>query len=85
MFASFYRIATHLHLNARSILMCDEATSALDSHTESHIMRSLRAIANNRTSIFIAHRLSTVTDCDIIFVLKNGRILESGNHGEVYL
>jgi ATP-binding cassette subfamily B protein len=63
--------------------MCDEATSALDSHTESHIMRSLRAVANNRTSILIAHRLSTVTDCDIIFVLRNGRIVESGSHVEV--
>lgn len=60
--------------------MCDEATSALDSQTESHILASLRAIAQNRTSVFIAHRLSTVTDCDVIHVLEGGRVVESGDH-----
>eukprot|EP01134_Creolimax_fragrantissima_P007872 CFRG7872T1 len=67
-------------LKRPSILLCDEATSALDSETESHIMASLREVSKDRTSIFIAHRLSTVTHCDTIFVLQDGKIVEHGTH-----
>ncbi|KNC82127.1 hypothetical protein SARC_05579 [Sphaeroforma arctica JP610] len=67
-------------LKRPSILLCDEATSALDSETESHILASLKEISKDRTSIFIAHRLSTVTHCDIIFVLQEGKVVEQGTH-----
>ena len=60
------------------ILFCDEATSALDTETEQHILESFDKIKNNRTICMIAHRLSTVTDCDIIYVLKDGKVVEQG-------
>jgi ATP-binding cassette, subfamily B (MDR/TAP), member 7 len=62
------------------ILVFDEATSSLDSITENKIMNALRRAAQNRTSICIAHRLSTVVDADHIFVLNNGQTIESGDH-----
>ncbi|KAH7677634.1 Cadmium-transporting ATPase protein [Dioscorea alata] len=67
-------------LKAPSILLCDEATSALDSTTEAEILSSLKAIASNRTSIFIAHRLTTAMQCDEIIVLENGKVVEQGPH-----
>eukprot|EP00123_Amoebidium_parasiticum_P006947 comp17766_c0_seq1/m.17795 comp17766_c0_seq1/g.17795 ORF comp17766_c0_seq1/g.17795 comp17766_c0_seq1/m.17795 type:complete len:710 (-) comp17766_c0_seq1:45-2174(-) len=65
------------------ILLCDEATSALDSRTEMNIQKALSKIAHNRTMIFIAHRLSTVTDADLIIVLDRGVVVEQGNHYEL--
>ena len=62
------------------ILILDEATSALDSRTESEIQSTLSAIAERRTTIVIAHRLSTVVDADEIVVLEAGRIVERGTH-----
>ncbi|XP_019851441.1 PREDICTED: ATP-binding cassette sub-family B member 7, mitochondrial [Amphimedon queenslandica] len=62
------------------ILVYDEATSSLDSITEQNILKAVRKITEGRTSIFIAHRLSTIIDADIIYVLMNGKIIESGNH-----
>ncbi|XP_076818957.1 iron-sulfur clusters transporter ABCB7, mitochondrial-like [Clavelina lepadiformis] len=62
------------------VVLYDEATSSLDSITEEHILSAIRRITENRTSIFIAHRLSTVMGCDRIFVLHNGQIAESGTH-----
>jgi ATP-binding cassette subfamily B protein len=62
------------------ILLLDEATSALDSHTEKEIQTSLQAVAADRTTLVIAHRLSTVVDADEILVLEAGRIVERGNH-----
>eukprot|EP00051_Salpingoeca_urceolata_P010965 m.134736 g.134736 ORF g.134736 m.134736 type:complete len:736 (-) comp16922_c0_seq2:51-2258(-) len=62
------------------IFLYDEATSSLDSITENHILTSLRKIARQRTSIFIAHRLSTVVDADVILVLQDGKVAEQGNH-----
>eukprot|EP00004_Rigifila_ramosa_P025769 TRINITY_DN7799_c0_g1_i1.p1 TRINITY_DN7799_c0_g1~~TRINITY_DN7799_c0_g1_i1.p1 ORF type:complete len:634 (-),score=143.20 TRINITY_DN7799_c0_g1_i1:4-1905(-) len=67
-------------LRSPRILLCDEATSALDSATEHAIHNSLRALAENRTTLFIAHRLSTVVDCDEILVMHNGVIAERGSH-----
>ncbi|KAH1214527.1 ABC transporter B family member 25 [Glycine max] len=67
-------------LKAPAILLCDEATSALDSTTEAEILSALKSVANNRTSIFIAHRLTTAMQCDEIIVLENGKVIEQGPH-----
>jgi ATP-binding cassette, subfamily B, heavy metal transporter len=65
------------------ILLFDEATSALDTRTEQDILGTLRAVAANRTTLSIAHRLSTVVDSDTILVLNEGRLAEQGNHAEL--
>ncbi len=62
------------------ILLFDEATSALDTHTEREIQAALRKVSANRTTLVIAHRLSTVVDADEIVVLDAGRIVERGTH-----
>ncbi|KAJ6216567.1 hypothetical protein RDWZM_007724 [Blomia tropicalis] len=62
------------------ILVFDEATSSLDSITEQRIMDAMKIASANRTSVFIAHRLSTVVDADQIYVMKNGVVVESGSH-----
>ncbi|KAL5580465.1 hypothetical protein UlMin_012907 [Ulmus minor] len=67
-------------LKAPPILLCDEATSALDSTTEAEILSALKSLANNRTSVFIAHRLTTAMQCDEIIVLENGKVVEQGPH-----
>jgi ATP-binding cassette subfamily B protein len=66
-----------------AILVFDEATSALDTRTEKTIQRELAAIARGRTTLVIAHRLSTVVDADQIVVLEHGRIVERGTHEEL--
>jgi len=65
--------------NAR-ILVLDEATASIDSFTEREIQRALRVTLEGRTGIVIAHRLATVREADVIFVLQDGRIVESGDH-----
>lgn len=70
-------------LKTSPILIFDEATSSLDSVTESNIMEALKRATTNRTSICIAHRLTTVIDADEIFVLQGGRIVERGTHPEL--
>jgi ATP-binding cassette subfamily B protein len=70
-------------LKAPPILMLDEATSALDSHTEREIQDALERVARERTSLVIAHRLSTVVHADNIIVLDQGRIVEQGTHPEL--
>jgi ATP-binding cassette, subfamily B, heavy metal transporter len=65
------------------ILILDEATSALDTGTEQDIQVALRAVARHRTTLTIAHRLSTVVDADQILVLLDGRVAEHGTHGEL--
>jgi ATP-binding cassette subfamily B protein len=67
-------------LKRPQILIFDEATSALDTHTEKAIQASLAEVSANRTTLMIAHRLSTVVDADEILVLDEGRIAERGRH-----
>jgi ATP-binding cassette subfamily B protein len=62
------------------ILILDEATSALDSITEKYIQDSLNQLMQNRTTIVVAHRLSTLAKMDRIIVFDNGKIIEDGNH-----
>jgi ABC-type transport system involved in Fe-S cluster assembly fused permease/ATPase subunit len=70
-------------LKSPPILMLDEATSALDSHTEKEIQDALERVARDRTSLVIAHRLSTVVHADNIIVLDQGEIVEQGTHLEL--
>ena len=72
-------IARALLLDPR-ILIFDEATSALDTESEQHILANMREIAKGRTTITIAHRLSTVKGCDAIIAMDHGRIMEVGTH-----
>ena len=65
------------------ILVLDEATSAVDNETEAALQRSLRRISQGRTTLVIAHRLSTVRHADRIVVLQQGRIVEQGTHDEL--
>ena len=62
------------------ILILDEATSSLDTKSESMIQDALETVAANRTTLVIAHRLSTVADADLILVLQDGQIIEQGTH-----
>ncbi len=62
------------------ILILDEATSSVDTRTEVLIQRAMQKLMNGRTSFIIAHRLSTIRDADVILVMKDGDIIESGNH-----
>ncbi len=65
------------------ILILDEATSALDSRTERDIQAALKTVSANRTTLVIAHRLSTVMDADEIIVLEAGEVVEAGSHGDL--
>ena len=67
-------------LKAPEMLVFDEATSSLDSHSEQAILQAIKQVSENRTSLVIAHRLSTVVDSDHIIVMKQGKIIEQGDH-----
>ncbi|MHB1484026.1 MAG: ABC transporter ATP-binding protein [Saccharofermentanales bacterium] len=67
-----------------SILILDEATANIDSSTETILQNSLEAISENHTVIIIAHRIATITNADMIYVMDKGRIAESGTHSELY-
>ena len=69
-------------LKGPPILVLDEATSALDTFTEKEIQDALDRVSRGRTTLVIAHRLSTVIGADEIIVLDQGRIVERGTHGE---
>jgi ATP-binding cassette subfamily B protein len=66
-----------------AILILDDALSAVDTHTEERILQQLRLIMQKRTSIIISHRISTVRSADLIIVLRDGKIRESGTHDEL--
>ena len=65
------------------ILILDEATSSVDTRTEVLIQKAMDNLMEGRTSFIIAHRLSTIKNADIILVLKDGDIIEQGNHDEL--
>ncbi|KIH69013.1 ABC transporter, ATP-binding protein [Ancylostoma duodenale] len=66
-----------------AVLILDEATSSLDSHSEDAIQETLRRIAGKLTVIVIAHRLTTIKNADRIYVIDNGKIVQSGTHTEL--
>ena len=66
-----------------SIILLDEATSSLDSETESKIQEALKILTKNKTTIVIAHRLSTVLNSNNIYVIDSGKVIESGKHDEL--
>ena len=65
------------------IMILDEATSSVDTRTEQHIQDAMANLMKGRTSFVIAHRLSTIRDADVILVMKDGDIIEQGNHNEL--
>ena len=67
-------------LKSPLIILLDEATSALDSSTERNIQTALNQICSNRTTLVVAHRLSTITNANLILVLKDGEIVQRGTH-----
>ena len=65
------------------VLILDEATSSVDTRTEVLIQKGMERLMENRTSFVIAHRLSTIRDVDLILVMKDGDIVEAGNHEDL--
>ena len=65
------------------VVLLDEATSALDTQTEKHVQAALNTLTEQRTTLIIAHRLSTVRDADEIIVLQSGSIIERGPHDDL--
>ncbi|MCY1555093.1 lipid A export permease/ATP-binding protein MsbA [compost metagenome] len=72
-------------MKAPSVLILDEATSALDTKTERDIQSALDVVSKNRTTVVIAHRLSTVVNADEILVLRDGVVAERGSHTHLLL
>jgi len=70
-------------LKSPLVILLDEATSALDSNTERQIQSALTEICTNRTTLVVAHRLSTITNADVILLLKDGEITQRGTHNEL--
>lgn len=78
------RVAIARALLKNTAIMCfDEATSALDTVTEQEIQKAIEEVSRGCTTLMIAHRLSTVRNCDLIIVLKQGQIVEQGTHDEL--
>ena len=67
-------------LKESPIILLDEATSSLDAESEEIVQNAINKFNKNKTTLVIAHRLSTIHNADKIFVLKNGKIINSGNH-----
>ncbi|KAK9835734.1 hypothetical protein WJX74_007020 [Apatococcus lobatus] len=70
-------------LKEPQVLLCDEATSSLDASTEKEIFGALQTLAKGRTSLYVAHRLSTAANCDQVVVMEDGKIVENGSHTEL--
>lgn len=70
-------------LEQAPIMILDEATSSVDTVTEQHIRQAMFAITKGRTSFLIAHRLSTIRDCDLILLIRDGRVAEQGTHQQL--
>lgn len=70
-------------LKDTQILILDDALSAVDAKTETEILSALRKERENKTTMIAAHRLTSVMDADLILVLKNGQIVERGNHQQL--
>ena len=66
-----------------SMLILDEATSSIDTRTEVRIQAAFARMMRGRTSFIVAHRLSTIREADVILVMKDGHIVEQGNHDEL--
>ncbi len=74
---------TRVMLSLPSMLILDEATSSIDIRTEIKIQKAFAAMMEGRTSFIVAHRLSTIQNADVILVMKDGHIIEQGNHNEL--
>ncbi|WP_026516026.1 ABC transporter ATP-binding protein [Butyrivibrio sp. MC2021] len=74
---------TRVMLDIPPMLILDEATSSIDTSTEIRIQKAFNRMMKGRTSFIVAHRLSTIREADVILVMKDGHILEQGNHGEL--
>lgn len=74
---------TRVILNLPPMLILDEATSSIDSRTEIRIQKTFKKMMEGRTSFIVAHRLSTIKESDVILVMRNGKIVEQGTHGEL--
>ena len=70
-------------LNLPPMLILDEATSSIDTRTEIKIQEAFRHMMEGRTSFIVAHRLSTIKEADMILVMKDGNMIEQGNHEEL--
>ena len=69
--------------NDREVIFMDEATAALDTETEQKLVKAINNFKSDKTMIMIAHRLSTLKDCDVIYKVKDGRIIEYGDYDEI--
>ena len=65
------------------MLILDEATSSIDTRTEMRIQKAFATMMQGRTSFLVAHRLSTIQEADVILVMRDGKIVEQGNHEEL--
>ena len=66
-----------------SIILLDEATSSLDSETETKIQEALNTLIKNKTTVVIAHRLSTILNANKIYLIDDGKVIDSGKHDEL--
>ena len=67
------------------MLILDEATSSIDTRTETRIQKAFATMMEGRTSFIVAHRLSTIREADMILVMKDGNVVEKGNHDELLM